>query len=156
MKRICQFKVSKFLAREKRKAMEVYNLSKSQYEMVLAFINNNGLSEGTTIFVDQAPDGKVHISSGYGTQSSGTTGPTKNKTQHASGDYVSTSMKPGSTPEVSGSTTDKTLAKIVSIIGIASGVLYVTWQITNLVFTIQDRNEARRLKQSNNDNPARN
>ena len=136
--------------------MEVYNLSESQYEMALAFINNNGLSEGTTVFVDQAEDGKVYISSGSGAQSSGTVGLTTNRTSHASGDYVSTSMKPGSTPEVSGNTTDKTLAKIVSIIGIASGVLYVIWQITNLVFTIQDRNEARRLKQSNNDNPARN
>lgn len=154
MKRICQFKVAKFLARDKHKVMEVYNLSESQYEMALAFINNNGLSEGTTVFVDQAPDGKVYISSGAGTQSSGTASLTTNKTSHASGDYVSTSMKPGSTPEVSGSTTDKTLAKIVSIIGIASGVLYVIWQITNLVFTIQDRNEARRQKQSNNDNPA--
>lgn len=124
--------------------------------MALAFINNNGLSEGTTVFVDQAEDGKVYISSGSGAQSSGTVGLTTNRTSHASGDYVSTSMKPGSTPEVSGNTTDKTLAKIVSIIGIASGVLYVIWQITNLVFTIQDRNEARRLKQSNNDNPARN
>ena len=156
MKRISQFKVAKFLAREKSQAMEVYNLSESQYEMVLTFINNNGLSEGATIFVDQAPDGKVYLSSGGGTQSSGATGPTSNKTPHAPGDYVSTSMKPGSTPEVSGSTSDKTLAKIVSIIGIVSGTLYVIWQAISLVFTIQDRKEARRQKQSNNDDHASN
>ena len=156
MRRITQFKVAKFLNRDKSKAMEVYNLSEPQYEIVLAYINENGLSEGSTVFVDQAPDGKVYISSGSGTQSSGTIGPNTNKAPHASGDYVSTSMKPGSTPEVSGSTTDRTLAKIVSIIGIASGVLYVIWQATNLVFLIQDRKEARKQKQSNNDNPANN
>ena len=156
MKRIAQFKVAKLLARDKRKAMEVYKLSESQYEMVLAYINNNGLSEGATIFVDQAPDGRVYITSGGGTQSSGTTGSTKSTLPHVSGDYVSTSMKPGSTPEVTGSTSDKKIAKIVSIIGILSGVLYVIWQATNLVFTIQDRKEARRSKQSNNDNQASN
>ena len=156
MRRISQFKVAKFLARDKRQAMEVYTLSESQYELVLAYINSNGLSEGATIFVDQAPDGKVYISSGGGTQTSGTTGPTTNKTPHAPGDYVSTSMKPGSTPEVSGNTTDKTLAKIVSIVGIVSGTLYVIWQAISLVFMVQDRKEAQRRKQSNNDDQANN
>ena len=156
MNRIAQFKVAKFLARDKRQAMEVYKLSESQYELVLAYITNNELSEGATIFVDQAPDGKVYVYSGSGTQTSGTTGPTANKTPHASGDYVSTSMKPGSTPEVSGNTTDKTLAKMGSIVGIVSGTLYVIWQAISLVFMVQDRKEARRQKQSNNDNQASN
>lgn len=147
MRRIAQFKAAKFLNRDKRQAMEVYNLSEPQYEIVLAYINENGLSEGSTIFVDQAPDGKVYISSGSGTSAS-----TTSKTPHASGDFVSTSMKPGSTPEVSGSTSDKTIAKIFSIIGIASGTLYVVWQIINIVFTIQDRKNARKRNQPNNDN----
>ena len=156
MKRIAQFKVAKLLARDKRKAMEVYKLSESQYEMVLAYINNNGLSEGATIFVDQAPDGRVYITSGGGTQSSGSTGSSKSTLPHVSGDYVSTSIKPGSTPEVSGSTTDKTLAKMVSIVGIVSGTLYVIWEAISLVFMVQDRKEARKSKQSNNDNQAGN
>ena len=136
--------------------MEVYKLSESQYEMVLAYINNNGLSEGATIFVDQAPDGRVYITSGGGTQSSGSTGSSKSTLPHVSGDYVSTSIKPGSTPEVSGSTTDKTLAKMVSIVGIVSGTLYVIWEAISLVFMVQDRKEARKSKQSNNDNQAGN
>lgn len=152
MKRIAQFKVAKFLARDKRKAMEVYKLSDAQYEIVLAYINENGLSEGSTIFVDQAPDGKVYISSGAGTQAPGTSGPAASRTPHATGDFVSTSMKPGSTPEVAGSTTDKTVAKIFSFIGIASGTLYVVWQIINIVFTIQDRKNARKRNLPNNDN----
>ena len=136
--------------------MEVYTLSDVQYEMVLAYINNNELPGGATIFVDQAPDGKVIVTSGTAAPTTGLSSQAATRTSNTSGDYVTTVMKPGASPELYGNTTNPKLSRIYNVIGILGGVVYLVWQVTNLVFTIQDRNDARRRKQSDNDGRASN
>ena len=134
--------------------MEVYTLSDAQYELVLAYLRDNGLSGGTTIFVDQAPDGRVYVTAGDGAPATGPTNQASPKAKPAVGDYLSTTMKPGASPELTGGTTNSTLSIIFNVMGIVSGCVYVVWQITTLVFAIQDRNDARRRNRSNNDDRA--
>ena len=136
--------------------MEVYKLSDAQYEMVRAYIREHNLSGDTTIFVDQAPDGKVFVTAGNESQTTGPANQASPKARPAVGDFVSTTMKPGASPELNGGTTNHTLSVIFNVMGIISGCVYVLWQVTTLVFAIQDRNDARRRKRSNNDDQASN
>lgn len=151
-------KKQKFLNKTKEKAMKNYGLDSADYNKILNFFSTDDKNNVQVIQVYEGSNGELVITeldesdvSSTDSQSASRAVANEGTTKHIAkttnaGNYVSTSIQPGSAPYVQGCATNPTLANIlavISIIGVAAGTAST---ICNIIFGIIDR---RRVKPNN-------
>lgn len=142
-------------------AVEHYGLSKDEYKQIISFINGNQLVGKQLLYICPGPDGHLDVrvaakDDGEVKSSSpdihahpkqsDASGPMLSNKQEGNrrgGDYIITSMQPGLAPYIQSGSTSTVLANIMAGLSILCGGAYLTWQICNIIFGIQDRRRAK-------------
>lgn len=155
-----KIKVKNFLKLTPAHAIEHFGLSKDEYEQIISFINGNTLAGKQMIYVYPRSDGRldVRLTAKDGERTSSPPNilaePTtsdankpklsnKQEVNRGCGNYIVTSMQPGMAPYIQSGSTSTVLANVMAGLSILCGGAYLTWQICNIVFGIQDRRAAK-------------
>ena len=160
-------KVKNFRRWSKAEAMVRLGITEDEYGTIAAFIAKNNLTNKRILHLYMKDDGGFCVSltvpkwvhdktkpepstdsqtAPKGSEEKKVQQPTQQSskaTHSVAGNYIVTSMQPGMAPYIQSGSTSTVLANIMAGLSILCGGAYLTWQICNIVFGIQDRRAAK-------------